>query len=237
MTSRRNLLLLSVLLLLGGCSSGQTAASFAAASEPVSAELAAIPVRRIMTTQIAGSAVHVGKDLLLTCQHLLTAPVIEIDRSLTRYEVVASGGSKNSFVGDWALIRLLDVSIGLPAVPVRLDDGPKPPLHEEILLVGYWARDFRTRQQLSQAESVMIRGRVRSRPLFHPGELIYFDAPLRGTYEGLSGGPAVRVDPADGSVRLLGIYTGTYANILFGHGFWMTHVIRPVPEEVRAYVK
>ncbi len=219
-------LLTATVLVASGCATIQHPGAFPEASGPTPAQLGRIPVHLFMSPKDAGTAVHLGNNRLLTCKHLLTGPVVEIDGVLTGYTIIASGQDE-TFKDDWVVIRVLNVSIQSPSIldvwepHHRLKDG------QRVWIIGFWAegRTDVTPAEARQLRKTIVKARVKHPPTSLSKNLIYLVAPARDTYQGLSGAPVMVWDPETERMNFLGIYTGTAEYSFF---LWsdVRHVVR-----------
>ncbi|MHC4416735.1 MAG: serine protease family protein [Planctomycetota bacterium] len=221
--------------LLAGCSAVQTPASHRAAPEPSAALVSAVSVHQISTSDIAGTAVHLGEGRLLTSRHLLTSPVLEFDGVLTGYTVLASGPEsegRDRFVHDWAFIKLNDVTAPSPPAVLDLDPRGEAAAGRDLYLIGYPAKGELTRAQVREVPRSVVKARIVSLPFYLRGPregLIYVKPPEEETYTGLSGGAAAYYDHEEDRLKIVGIYQGTVASSFFGRPFWKRHVVRKIP--------
>ncbi|MHC4429712.1 MAG: S1 family peptidase [Planctomycetota bacterium] len=226
---------------LAGCATSPLPATLDASSEPLLPALSTVPVYRISTPTNSGTAVHLGGDRLLTNRHVLTAPRIYVhdtggrDWAQSRYEVLAQGSGGDGFQDDWALIDLLDLSLG--GTETALGLAPEPALEPgtDVYLIGFPAEGQLTWDELLGTPKTIIKARVATLPPFTgtPSRPpIYLDAPRREIYSGLSGGPAVFHDPQDGRLKLAGIYKGGAAVWFLGLQVGSLHALVPLPAEV-----
>ena len=219
-------LLTATVLVASGCATIGHPGAFPQASGPTPAQLERIPVHLFMTPKDGGTAVHLGNNRLLTCKHLLTGPVVEIDGVLTGYTIIASGEDE-TFQDDWVVIRVLNVSIQSPSIlddwepHHRLKDG------QSAWIIGFWAdgrTDF-TPAEVRQLKRTVVKAKVKYPPTSRSKNLIYLVAPDRDTYKGLSGAAVMVWDPESERLNFLGIYTGTAEYSFF---LWsdVRHVVR-----------
>lgn len=219
-------LLTATVLVASGCATIQHPGDFFEASGPTAAQLERIPVHLFMSSKEGGTAVHLGNNHLLTCKHLLTGPVVEIDRVLTGYTIIASGQDETS-KDDWVVIRVLNVSIQSPSIlddwepHHRLKDG------QSVWIIGFWAegRTDLTPAEVRQLKKTFVKAQVKHPPTSLSKNLIYLVAPASDTYRGLSGAPVMVWDPEKERMNFLGIYTGTeeYSFLVW---YDVRHVVR-----------
>ena len=219
-------LLTATVLVASGCATIQHPGDFSEASGPTPAQLERIPVQLFMSPKDGGTAVHLGNNRLLTCKHLLSGPVVEIDGLLTGYTTIASGQDE-TFENVWVVIRVLNVSIQSPSIlddwepHHRLKDG------QRAWIIGFWAEgrtDF-TPAEVRHLKRTVVKAQVKHRPTSPSKNLIYLVAPASDTYKGLSGAPVMVWDPETERLNFLGIYTGTEERSFF---LWsdVRHVVR-----------
>lgn len=219
-------LLTATVLVAVSCATIQHPGAFPQASGPTPAQLERIPVHLFMSPKDSGTAVHLGNNRLLTCKHLLTGPVVEIDGVLTGYTIIASGQDK-TFNDDWVVIRVLNVSIQSPSIldywepHYRLKDG------QSAWIIGFWAdgRTDLTPAEVRQLKKTIVKAKVKYSPTSLSKNLIYLVAPASDTYKGLSGAPVMVWDPERERLNFRGIYTGTeeYSFLLWSD---VRHVVR-----------
>ncbi len=219
-------LLTATVLVASGCATIHRPGDFSQVSGPTSAHLERIPVHLFMSPKDGGTAVHLGNNRLLTCKHLLTGPVVEIDGVLTGYTIIASGQDE-TFEDDWVVIRVLNVSIQSPSI---LDDW-EPHHHlkdgQSAWIIGFWAegRTDLTPAEVRQLKKTFVKAQVKHPPTSRSKNLMYLVAPASDTYKGLSGAPVMVWDPETERLNFLGIYTGIeeYSFLLW---YDVRHVVR-----------
>ena len=219
-------LLTATVLVASGCATIHHPGAFPQASGPTPAQLERIPVHLFMSPKDAGTAVHLGNNRLLTCQHLLAGPVVEIDGVLTGYTIIASGPDE-TFENDWVVIRVLNVSI--PSRSILDDWEPHHRLKDgqRAWIIGFWAegRTDLTPAEVRQLKRTFVKAKVKHPPTSLSKNLIYLVAPASDTYHGLSGAPVMVWDPETERLNFLGIYTGTeeYSFLLWSD---VRHLVR-----------
>lgn len=219
-------LLTATVLVASGCATIGHPGAFSEASSPTPAQLERIPVHLFMSPKDGGTAVHLGNNRLLTCKHLLSGPVVEIDGVLTGYTIIASGLDE-TFEDDWVVIRVLNVSIQSPSIlddwetHHRLKDG------QRAWIIGFWAegRTDLTPAEVRQLKRTVVKAQVKDPPTSPSKNLVYLVAPASDSYKGLSGAPVMVWDPETERLNFLGIYMGTeeYSFLLW---YDVRHVVR-----------
>ncbi len=219
-------LLTATVLVASGCATIGHPGDFPEASGPTPAQLERVPVHLFMSSKDFGTAVHLGNNRLLTCKHLLTGPVVEIDGVLTGYTIIASGQDE-TFEDDWVVIRVLNVSIQSPSIlddwepHHRLKDG------QSAWIIGFWAegRTDVTSAEVRQLKRTVVKAQVKHPATSLSKNLIYLVAPASDTYKGLSGAAVMVWDPERDRMNFRGIYTGIEEYSFF---LWsdVRHVVR-----------
>ena len=203
-------LLTATVLVASGCATIQHPGDFSEASGPTPAQLERIPVHLFMSPKDGGTAVHLGNNHLLTCKHLLTGPVVEIDGVLTGYTIIASGEDETS-QDDWVVIRVLNVSIQSPSILDDWEPHQRSKDGQSAWIIGFWAegRTDLTPAEVRQLKKTFVKAKVKYPPTSPSKNLIYLVAPASDTYRGLSGAPVMVWDPEKERMDFLGIYTGS----------------------------
>ena len=206
------LLLTAVIAAAGccGCAGDRTLTAEWIALPPEALER--LECHHVISNRQAGSAVHIGGNRLWLSAHVIEGeiPVMEVDGEPTGYTVVERGPDDGTFVGDWVVIQLHDVTLASRSVLDDWDPERPAPEGSRLIVKGFHTLVPLTRKALRELSPTVIEPVVRNPPWGRSRELIYLQPPTADGYPGggSSGGCVYEWDPDAGRFYFHGILQG-----------------------------